>query len=144
MLMSVGQPLVWEHMFVSVTNIVKLCHTLTDTLGNKIVQFSVCCCILAIIIVNISPLSTCVGGNKVDNRVWTYRNITTGNELECNDLTFMAHQLKHIKGIDIPVTELANLQLTGKTRCVVMSSCGEMNEVTIEESVSTGERFSFM
>jgi hypothetical protein len=81
-----------------------------------------------------------MGEMKVENKMWTYRNITTGNELECNDLSFMAHQLKNIKGLDIPETALVDVKITGKARCLVMGDSGEMNEVTIEESISPKPR----
>lgn len=66
-------------------------------------------------------------------RAWKFINRTTGNEIECNDLGFMKHQLNDIRGLNIPETEFINIILRGKTSCTVVDVEGVTYDISVEE-----------
>jgi hypothetical protein len=70
---------------------------------------------------------------EVVGKMWKFINRTTGSEMECNDLSFMMHQLRTVKGIDIPETEFVNVMLRGKASCTVNNEDGDTYEISIEE-----------
>jgi hypothetical protein len=63
---------------------------------------------------------------------WSYRNSTTGSEMECNDLNFLLHELRNVKGLQIPQDAGNRLMETGTTSLTVLDDTGVENKITLE------------
>lgn len=63
---------------------------------------------------------------------WGYENTTTGSKMECNDLSFLLHELVNIKGLKIPMDAENILLESGTASLTVLDSDGRENKITLE------------
>lgn len=68
-------------------------------------------------------------------RKWKFENLTTGKEIECNDLQALLYRLRNNKGLDIPQSiVMTDLVTQGKSKMTVTTRDGEINHIMITDS----------
>jgi hypothetical protein len=65
--------------------------------------------------------------------MWRYTNKTTGSQIECESLGFISYELRELRGIPVPETDIVTAMLRGKVDCLVTLEDGTIYDISIEE-----------
>lgn len=69
----------------------------------------------------------------MENVSWKFKNLTDGNELECNDLNFLMFQLTEQKGLDVSDDIMVDLLIHGEVNGKMKKRHGGVIDFTIIE-----------
>lgn len=66
------------------------------------------------------------------NSTWVYTNHTEGGTLSTNDLSFLVHSVRNVKGINLTEEDCSVVLLTGNLDCVRKDWDGQDNHISIK------------